>query len=35
MIGILIAVAGALLLISAGKGRRVAAQPVRINNRKR
>ena len=34
MIGILIAVAGVLLLISAGRGRRVAAQPVRVNRKR-
>ena len=36
MIEVIIAVAGTLLLISAGKGRRLAPQPVRTGtNRKR
>jgi hypothetical protein len=36
MVGLIIAVAGTLLLIAAGNGRRVAPQPVRIRpNRRR
>ena len=35
MIGVLVAVAGTLLLISSGKRRRPVAQPARIPDRRR